>query len=104
MTDLDRACPVSSIVTDDVPGPKDALFVGTSGLACGSNPGAILRNASLLRRSFSSSRARKYASRRVACAMRVDRRDSSRRMTCGSRVKGYTNWDMQMVELQTCMA
>jgi len=76
---------------DDVWGPEDSVacltffnelligpfVVGTKGLLCGSNPGAILLNASRLRRSFSSSRERKYASLRAECAAKVVRREDS---------------------------
>jgi len=75
-----------------VPAAEVALFVGplvgTSGPPCGSKPGAILRNASRFRRSFSSSRERKYPSRRAVCAANVVRLEDSRVTICGSRVNG----------------
>lgn len=70
----------------------DGPLVGTRGVECGSNPGAIRLSASRLRRSFSSSRARKYASRRAACAASVERRASSTFITRDSSVNGYTNF------------
>jgi len=86
---------------DDIWGPEDSVarltgfnellidpFVGTKGLLCGSNPGAILLNASRLRRSFSSSRERKYASLRAECAAKVVRREDSSVKIWGSRVNG----------------
>ncbi|KAF8213824.1 P-loop containing nucleoside triphosphate hydrolase protein [Mycena galopus ATCC 62051] len=52
----------------------DERLVGTSRWPSGSKPGAIRRRASRFRRSFSSARARRYSSRRVACdaSVRVD--------------------------------
>ena len=44
------------------------VLTGTSGPLRGSNPGAILRSASRFLRCFSSSRARRCASWRSACA------------------------------------
>ena len=83
---------------DDIWGPEDSVgrlnellidpFVGTKGLLCGSNPGAILLNASRLRRSLSSSRERKYASLRAECAAKVVRREDSNVKIWGSRVNG----------------
>ena len=58
--------------------PVEATRVGTRGVLRGSNPGAIFRRASRFRRSFSSSLAFRYASRRAACAVNVLRRDDSR--------------------------
>lgn len=69
-------------------GTLDSRFIGTSGVLLGSKPGAIRRKASRFLRSFSSSRAFRYASRRAACAASVDLRDASSVKTCGSSVKG----------------
>lgn len=66
----------------------DSLLIGTKGVLLGSNPGAILRKASRFRRSFSSSRDLRCASRLAACDARVDRREVSRVRTCGSKVNG----------------
>ena len=70
----------------------DGPLVGTRGVELGSKPGAIRRSASRLRRSFSSLRARRYASRCAACAASVDRRASSTLITRDSSVNGYTNF------------
>ncbi len=71
----------SDVLTAVLDGP----LVGTRGVEFGSKPGAMRLSASRLRRSFSSSRARRYASLRAACAASVDRRASSTLSTRDSR-------------------
>lgn len=97
MTLLWRACPgavappLSLCIATWSPPPL-ATLSGTKGPLDGSNPGAMRRRASRFRRSFSSSRCRRYASCRALCDANVDFREASRVRTCCSSVKGYTNW------------
>jgi hypothetical protein len=82
---------VTSVAERAVPDSGLSMRTGTKGTPWGSKPGAMRRKASRFRRSFSSSRERRYDSRRAACATSVLCRALSRVRIWGSRVKGYTN-------------
>ena len=89
--------PPSDALPCPMPGSEGALIlVGTRGVPRGSNPGAILLSASRFLRSLSSSRARRSASRRAACAAIVWRLDDSNMIICGSSVNGYINCEPRL--------